>query len=622
MKENYKLLITIFFIILIFVIFNFVQRKPLPYYNLLKVENADEFYIDFNRNNLIEDTEMVKLYDINAFNPKNSSITYLQASKLGLNFSEILALGVFAKEFAQKEFTNKKVQAEFFDIELNEQNNFSVAKVYLDKKDISKILLNKGFATSIRREKEYKKELNFLNLKKNLTRIEKENILILDEDNNTLHNINCSEVQKIKRAKANRSSSFHLDVKKCKKCFLQEEKVKIEEVKKEEIVKKDFYIQDFDFSVGNLSFYFTDFNKRQKPDNNCLSSSCKALLEQINNANNSIDFAIYGIAQQPKIIQALLDAKNRGVKLRWVTDSDIKGNNIYKEILSVQKMIPNYKTDNHNYPLTGEKNPKYTNAIMHNKFFIFDDNIVWLGSSNVSQTDLADFNANINVLVQSKEIANIYKQEFEQMYNYKFHELKNEIYNKEDIKIDNENVVSVYFSPTDKIITTKIIPAINKAQKYVYIASFIITNKKIENALISAKMRGVDIKVITDATSANGKYSIHNNLRNYNIPVKIENKAGKMHTKSIIIDDKMVYLGSMNLTKNGEQKNDENVLLIKNSKKAQKFKEQFIYLYESIPDIYLKKTPLAEGWASIGSCEDGIDNDFDGLIDRDDNGCK
>ena len=623
MKENYKILITIIFILLALVFLNIIQNKPLPYYKILKVENADEFYIDFNKNNIIDDFELVKLYDINAFHCENSQASYVQRTKLNLTLGEILALGVLAKEYAQEEFTNKNVQVEFFDIELNEQNNYSMAKVYLNKKDIGKILLNKGFATPIRREKQYKKELNFINLEKNLKRIYEENIVILDELNNVVHKLNCSEIQKIKKAKANKLSLIYFGANNCEKCFSFKEKIMKEKTLKDlSPIKKDFKLQNFDFSSGNITFYFTDFNIRQKPDKACLSTSCQALLSQINNAKLSIDFAIYGIAQQPQIINALIAAQNRGVKLRWVTDADIKGNNIYKEIASVQKIIPNYATDNHLYPLTGEKNSKYTNAIMHNKFFIFDDDYVWIGSSNLSQTDLADFNANINALVLSKEIATVYKQEFEQMYNQKFHELKLEILKKEDIKIDKENVVSVYFSPTDKIITTKIIPAINSAKKYVYIAAFIITNKKIENALTAAKLRGVDVKVITDATSANGKYSIHNNLRNYNISVKIENKAVKMHSKSIVIDDEIVYFGSMNLTKNGEQKNDENVLLIKNSTVAKRFKEQFLYLYESIPDIYLNKTPLAEGWESDGSCSDEIDNDFDGLIDKEDNGCK
>lgn len=617
---------TIVSIISILLLFNLYQAKPLPKFKILKVENADEFYIDLNKNKKIDNNELIKLYDVNAFHNENTKNTYIQSQNLKLKNNEILALGTMAKDFAIKNFSNKNVTVEFFDIESTKNENYSYAKIYLNKTDIAKTLLQNGLATPNRKEKEYKKELNFIKLKENLKKIQKENIVILNEKTNTIHKLNCKHAQNIKQSKAFKLSNLHIDIQKCPHCFSDEPDIKtnitINQLEKIQEKQKEFKLKNFDFQTGALNFYFTDFNKRQKPDKNCETSSCKILLQQINNTQKSIDFAIYGIAQQPQIINALLKAKNRGVKIRWVTDSDIKGENIYKEISSVQKQLTNFKTDNHFYPNTNEKNPKYTNAIMHNKFFIFDDTSVWIGSSNLSQTDLADFNANINVLANSQLLANIYKQEFEQMYNQKFHELKTPIPNKENLKIDEKNTVSVYFSPTDKIITNKIIPAINNAQNYIYISSFIITHKQIENALIAAKTKGIDIKIITDATSANGKYSIHNILRSYNIPVKIENKAGKMHSKSIIIDDNFVFIGSMNLTKSGENKNDENVLLIDNSDVAKIFKEQFLYLYSSIPDIYLTKTPRAEGWDSIGSCDDGIDNDFDGDVDDDDNGCK
>ncbi len=626
MNEKNKLICTIILILLILFIFNIFKVKPLPTYKILKVENADEFYIDLNKNQKIDDNEFIKLYDINAFHDSVNKNTFFQSKKLELSQNEILALGVLAKDFAQKEFTGKLVQIEFFDTEESKYRNYLSAKLYLNKKDIAEILLNNGFAISKRKEKTYKKILNFVNLEKQLKKIKNENILIFDEKTNIVHKIDCKHSLTIKNARAIKNSDIIVDAVKCKDCFGNQLQIKKdiikEQIKKIEEQQKEFIIKDFDFELGVLKFYFTDFNKRQKPDNDCKTTSCKVLLEQINNTQSSIDFALYGIANQPKIINALVNAQNRGVKIRWVTDADMSGKNIYKEVLSVQKLLPDFVTDNHDYALIGTKNPKYTNSIMHNKFFIFDNNIVWLGSSNLSQTDLADFNANINILAKSEKLAHIYKQEFEQMYNKKFHELKSSILNKENLNIGNEIIVSIYFSPTDKIITNYIIPAINKAQKNIYISSFIITHKKVENALISAKTRGVDIKVITDATSANGKYSIHNSLRSYNIPVKIENKAGKMHSKSIIIDEKSVFIGSMNLTKSGENKNDENVILIHNNKIAQNFKEQFLYLYSSIPDLYLTKTPRAEGWESIGSCNDGIDNNFDGLIDGDDIGCK
>lgn len=78
----------------------------------------------------------------------------------------------------------------------------------------------------------------------------------------------------------------------------------------------------------------------------------------------------------------------------------------------------------------------------------------------------------------------------------------------------------------------------------------------------------------------------------------------------------------MNFSNSGENKNDENLLIIKNTKLAKKYKAYFLYLWSKIPDIYLTRNARAESKDSIGSCEDGIDNDFDGLIDAKDTGCR
>lgn len=614
MVTNKLTILTLVLITIILVLFNVSRSRPLPSYKILKVENTDEFYIDFNKNNKIDDNELVKLYDINAFRDIKDYQTKYQQRLTGLTMPEALGIGVLAKEFSQKTFTDKTVKVKFIDIEANKTKKYSRAKLYLYDTEISKILLQNGFALNGRKENKYKKYLNFVNITKLRNNLKLENIVILNTQNNTYHRLDCDYAQKLKNALALRKDLLPKDAKPCPKCILHS--------KAKEESSQNFQLQNFDFSSGVFNFYFTDFNKRLKPDSQCQNSACKALLHQINNAKSSIDFAIYGIANQPDIIEALTKAQNRGVKIRWVSDADTKGNNIYSEVASVQKLLHNYKTDNH--IITGEvyKNPKYINSIMHNKFFIFDKQYVWFGSANLSQTDLADFNANIIVLANSKTLANIYQQEFDQMFNEKFHYLKKPVPGKENIKADSQNICSVYFSPTDKIITTKIIPLINNAKNYIYISSFIITHNKIKSALINAKNRGVDIKIITDATSARGKYSVHETLRENGVLVKVENKAGKLHTKSLVIDDKYSIIGSMNLTNSAENKNDENVIVFTNPKIAKVFKKQFLYLWSSIPEKWLYRNPRAEGPESLGSCFDGIDNDFDGFIDKDDPGCK
>lgn len=115
---------------------------------------------------------------------------------------------------------------------------------------------------------------------------------------------------------------------------------------------------------------------------------------------------------------------------------------------------------------------------------------------------------------------------------------------------------------------------------------------------------------------------MHTLLRKNNIAVKTENFAGKMHMKSILIDDKIAFLGSMNLTKSGNIYNDENCIKIENPLIVKDLKTNFLIIWNKIPNIYLTKDPHAESFESIGSCFDGIDNDFDGLIDEQDPGCQ
>ena len=132
---------------------------------------------------------------------------------------------------------------------------------------------------------------------------------------------------------------------------------------------------------------------------------------------------------------------------------------------------------------------------------------------------------------------------------------------------------------------------------------------------------GVEIKIINDATNAHSKYSIHKELRKAGIKVKTENYAGKMHMKAMFVDDKISVVGSMNYTKSGNNKNDENVLIIYNKEITKYSKRTFMHLWNKIPDKYEHYDPRAESFESIGSCYDGIDNNFDSKTDSNDIGC-
>ncbi len=358
---------------------------------------------------------------------------------------------------------------------------------------------------------------------------------------------------------------------------------------------------------GNIKIYFSDLTTKLKPDRECSSDICKEILSNINKAQNTIDMAIYGYSRVPAIEKSLENAINRGVKIRLVYDLDSKGANIYEDTSRIVKMISQNNSD---------RNSAEANSIMHNKFYIFDDKILITGSANLSHTDMSGFNSNSIVVINSEEIAKIYKQEFEQMFAGKFHSSKGVGVN---IK---KSGFGIYFSPQDKSIANAVLPIIRGAKKYIYIPTFVLTEKRVTEELINAKKRGVEVKVIIDALNASSRYSKHQILRDNGVSVKTENYAGKMHSKSMIVDDEYVLIGSMNFSYSGENKNDENLIVIKDSELAKFYKNFFLYQWSKIDDKWLKYNARAEGKDSIGSCEDGIDNNYDGFADKDDPACR
>ena len=375
--------------------------------------------------------------------------------------------------------------------------------------------------------------------------------------------------------------------------------------KKTKFEKSKIYFKPF--SNGNIKIIVSDLTTKLKPDRNCSSDICKEILTNINNSKMSIDMAIYGYSSTPVLERAIKDAQNRGVKIRLVYDVDAKNQNIYPDTFKFVSLITSSKSDG---------GLKDSNATMHNKFYIFDNKIVITGSANLSHTDMSGFNSNNIIVINSPDVAKIYKTEFEQMFNGNFHSAKIPTGN------NKANNMQIYFSPQDKSISSAVLPIIENAKDYIYIPIFVITENRVVEALIKAKQRGVDVRLISDALNASSKYSKIKVLRANGIPVKIENYAGKMHSKTMIADDKYSIIGSMNFSKSGETKNDENTIVLENAEAAKYLKRFFLYQWDRMPDKWLNGYPRAEGWESVGSCSDGIDNDYDGLIDALDTGCQ
>jgi phosphatidylserine/phosphatidylglycerophosphate/cardiolipin synthase-like enzyme len=260
---------------------------------------------------------------------------------------------------------------------------------------------------------------------------------------------------------------------------------------------------------------------------------------------------------------------------------------------------------------------------MHNKFIVFDNATVWLGTTNVSFTEIgAEYSANNSVFINSAEVAQVYTDEFNQMFEQKrFSIHKESRVIMPSFRFNDGTQLTIYFSPQDNPIETAVVPFIQSAKSTLDVGMFFLTSDLAVNELMRASHRGVEVRIIADAVASRHPSSQVERLRGAGVTVRIENWGGKMHMKTAIADKTNVLMGSMNWSAAGTRSNDENTIVVQNNKRfAGEILEYFDDLWYGLPDSLAYPRP--EGPESINSCFDGLDNNHNGLIDARDPNCR
>jgi phosphatidylserine/phosphatidylglycerophosphate/cardiolipin synthase-like enzyme len=134
--------------------------------------------------------------------------------------------------------------------------------------------------------------------------------------------------------------------------------------------------------------------------------------------------------------------------------------------------------------------------------------------------------------------------------------------------------IQVCFTPGQNC-TMQITDVLDSAKKSIAVQAYSFTSIPIAKHLIEAKKRGVIVKVILDKSQTSQKYSASRFLLNQHIPVWIDYKPAIAHNKIMIIDDKDVITGSFNFTKAAQNKNAENVLIIRDPTLAKRYMENW-----------------------------------------------
>ncbi len=131
----------------------------------------------------------------------------------------------------------------------------------------------------------------------------------------------------------------------------------------------------------------------------------------------------------------------------------------------------------------------------------------------------------------------------------------------------NNTPVQVYFSPFGGC-TQAIVKEIGNAKNQILVQAFSFTSRPIAKALLEAHKRGVKVEAIVDKSQRTKSYSSATFLANSRVPTFIDDAHDIAHNKVMIIDGQTVITGSFNFTKAAEEKNAENLLIIKSPELA------------------------------------------------------
>jgi hypothetical protein len=293
---------------------------------------------------------------------------------------------------------------------------------------------------------------------------------------------------------------------------------------------------NFELTVGDGQYFATDTVKVYSID----SGIGHAILEtpdymndlesSINNATESVYVAMFYVETYPdsKLINALEDAKNRGLDVKLIfsnhtlsqypdTDNDLTARGI------PFKVIPN-----------------------HAKLVVIDNQIAYVGSANWNKNGLENnrelsiktSNANtvsevvqyINTLWDTGNVVvNRQEKHYERFAN------GDEFYNV--LLTDLRNATSI------KILMFAMTYNFNDPEA---------VDTKILNEIKFAHERGANLQIVLDDPRYYETFGGRQFLTKENIPHKLDEKntgtLQRMHTKALLIDDEILYVGSQNWT--------------------------------------------------------------------------
>jgi len=312
------------------------------------------------------------------------------------------------------------------------------------------------------------------------------------------------------------------------------------------------------------------------------------VVERINNAKRSVDAALYSLSGSAgdDLADAIINAKNRGVKVRVIGEYDNRNSTSYQNLI------------NNGIPYINDRfGSNDGNGLHHNKFFIIDyrggaADSIWVITGSWNPTDPGTNNDRQNIIeIQDVALAGAYTVEFNEMWGSntdvpdaqysRFSSRK--INNTPHTFMVNGNRVNCYFSPSG-FTTSKIGKTLGNAEKSINGAILTLTRRDLADTVIAIKNEGKKVRIILSNNTDTG--SQFNYLQSNGVDIRLKGFSdGLLHHKYAIVDAEpygypaSVITGSHNWSSSAENSNDENTLIIQNDRVANFYLQEFAARY-------------------------------------------
>jgi phosphatidylserine/phosphatidylglycerophosphate/cardiolipin synthase-like enzyme len=285
------------------------------------------------------------------------------------------------------------------------------------------------------------------------------------------------------------------------------------------------------------------------------------VVADIAQAQKRVDVASFEYDME-SITAALIAAHDRGVEVRLVLDdgnlSDEEMDRLTDELLA------------DDIPIAWDQRSPF----MHDKFVIIDEQVLWVGSWNLTDNDTYRNNNNM-IRFALPQLAANYTTEFEEMFvDEQFGPRSPENTPYPELQLSDGTTIKTYFSPEDNA-RAGLIAQLREAQSEILFLAFSFTDDDIGRVVLEKARAGVEVRGVFEARNAETEYSEYSAMKKAGLDVRLDGNPRTMHHKVFVIDGQVTITGSYNFSANAANDNDENLLIITNADIAKSYAEEF-----------------------------------------------